>query len=359
MATQLQLPSTNGRKRTVLNLLTDGQLLERFATRGDQAAFSQLVTRHGPVVLSVCRRILHHAQDSEDAFQATFLVLARKASSIAKRDSVASWLYKVAYRIALRARADKTRRQNQERQAIRPGLPSTLIEAASRELNRVIDEEVQRLPEKYRTPILLCYLQGQTNEEAAARLHWPTGTVKIRLLRARELLRKRLVRRGLDLSAGALLVALLQSAVLAVPPALAAATLHAATIGVTSGPIAGLVSATLKGMCLTKLKVALVVLLTVLLGTLADGLAQRAQAATPVVKQVIDKPTLPTPLPELDLPPSPPSFSDRWFVRSDHQEVGQVANLPLQPGRLATYPTNQFLSARAVAASCSAPRPRQ
>jgi hypothetical protein len=169
-------------------------------------------------------------------------------------------------------------------------VPSSLVEAGCRELRRVIDEEVQRLPEKYRAPILLCYLQGQTNEEAARHLRWPTGTVKIRLLRARELLRKRLVRRGLDLTAGVLAVALLQSAAQALPPALAAATVEAAAAGFATPAVSGLVTASLKAMCLTKLKVAFAVLLTVLIGSLADGLAQRAEATAPAIKHVDDKP---------------------------------------------------------------------
>src|SRR5262249_6174340 len=151
----------------------DGQLLQRYVHSQDETAFAALVTRHGPLVLGVCRRVLRHQQDTEDAFQATFVVLARKARSICKQASLASWLFKVAYRIALRARAATAGRRLREQQAVvarlgdRPAAPSPLGEVVLAELRRVLDEEVQRLPEKYRTPILLCYLEGQTNEKAA------------------------------------------------------------------------------------------------------------------------------------------------------------------------------------------------
>src|SRR5437773_1245228 len=147
--------------------LDDGQLLERYVRHGDETAFAALVTRHGPLVLGVCRRVLRHQQDTEDAFQAAFVVLARKARSICKQTSLASWLYKVAYRIALRARAANARRNpsvvawapNQV-VARSPDRATPLGEVVQAELRRVLDEEVQRLPEKYRAPILLCYLEG-------------------------------------------------------------------------------------------------------------------------------------------------------------------------------------------------------
>ena len=164
------LSPTLPRPRTQLALLSDSQLLQRFAGRADQAAFATLVQRHGPLVLGVCRRILQHDQDTEDAFQATFVVLARKAGGISNHQSLASWLYKVAYRIALRARSDKARRHLVENQAPPRAMDTDLGDVVQRELQQILGEEVQRLPEKYRAPILLCYLQGQTNEEAAAEL---------------------------------------------------------------------------------------------------------------------------------------------------------------------------------------------
>ncbi len=298
MPTKL-LPSTGdaARRRTSLHTLqqyTDAQLLERFATRNSETAFAILVERHGPLVQAVCRRILHNSDDAEDAFQAAFLVLARKAHTIQKHQALASWLYKVAYRIALRARTDISRRRDQEREAIQSQLPPTPAEAAQRELGELLDEEVQRLPEKYRAPILLCYLQGQTNEEAARQLSCPTGTVKVRLMRARNLLRKRLSRRGLGLTVTGLSALLFENAaVAAVPANLAGATAGAAAAGSASPSVAGLVATTLKAMCLTKLKVAAALLLTVLVGCTADGLSQRASASAEV-KQLRPADPLPT-----------------------------------------------------------------
>jgi RNA polymerase sigma factor (sigma-70 family) len=298
MATKLLPPTNPTRKRTNLHILQelgDAHLLERFTTRHSEAAFAVLVERHGPLVHGVCRRVLQNAHDTEDAFQAAFLVLARKAHTINKHQSLASWLYKVAYRIALRARADIARRRTQEKEAIQSQPPSP-AEVAQREMGQLVDEEVQRLPEKYRAPVLLCYLQGQTNEQAAQQLSCPTGTVKIRLMRARDLLRKRLSRRGLGLSIAGLSVLFLQSAAsAAVPPPLVQATVGAATTGGLSAGVAGLVKGTLTGMCLTKLKVAAALLLTVLLGSMADGLSQRANATAPAEFKQQSDPYTPTP----------------------------------------------------------------
>jgi RNA polymerase sigma factor (sigma-70 family) len=255
---------------------SDAELLRRFATQQDQAAFAFLVRRHGPLVLGVCRRVLGHPQDAEDAFQATFLILARKAGTIRQRQSLASWLYKVAYRTALRARAGRAQRKAREHLAGEPAVIYTAQSPAD-DLKALLDEEVRRLPEKYRAPILLCYLQGRTNEEAARQLHCPTGTLKIRLLRARELLRRRLTRRGLALSLTLLLAALAEEASAAVPQAL----LHKASgAGSVSLRAQVLAEDVLRGMVRTKVKVAFAALLAVLLLAFADGLTQRAGAAT-------------------------------------------------------------------------------
>src|SRR4051794_39322125 len=173
----------------------DEQLLDRFLNQddgGSEAAFRAIVVRHGPMVLGVCRHILDQVADAEDAFQATFLVLARKAGSIRDRRVLGRWLYEVAYRIAVRAKTNTARRRIHERQgaemsAVAPGPRS---DHAWCELRPVLHEEVNRLPEKYRTAVVLCYLEGRTNEEAAEMLRWPVGTVKGRLSRAREMLRR-------------------------------------------------------------------------------------------------------------------------------------------------------------------------
>jgi RNA polymerase sigma factor (sigma-70 family) len=191
--------------RGTIGDLTDGELLERFIAVRDDAAFEALVERHGPMVLRICLAALTDPHDAQDAFQATFLVLVRQAGSVRKRDSVASWLFGVASRVAARVGTDAARRRRHEWKAAQTA-------AAARSDDDEIDdrpdptllvhEEVARLPDKYREAVVLCYLEGHTYEEAARRLHRPVGTVKVRLSRARGLLRGRLSRRGLGLSAG-------------------------------------------------------------------------------------------------------------------------------------------------------------
>jgi RNA polymerase sigma factor (sigma-70 family) len=184
--------------------LTDAQLLERFVARRDEPAFAALMVRHGPMVLCLCRQMLRDAQEAEDAFQAAFLVLVRNARSIRKRPSLSAWLYGVAYKVAARLRGRAERRRTRER----PGVDLSVLPAAAEpvtpDLRLVLQEEIRRLPDKYRTPVILCYLEGKTNEEAARELDWPTGTVKARLSRAREMLRMRLARRGLGAAAALL-----------------------------------------------------------------------------------------------------------------------------------------------------------
>jgi RNA polymerase sigma factor (sigma-70 family) len=171
---------------------TDRQLLERFVRNCDGDAFATLVKRYGPMVLGACRRVLSNAEEAEDAFQATFLVLVRKARSIAQPELLGNWLYGVAYRIARKARARCARLAQQER-PLAPMSPSDpVLEAAWRELHARLDEELQRLPAKYRAPLVLCYLEGLSNKEAANRLGWPVGSISYRLARGREMLKDRL-----------------------------------------------------------------------------------------------------------------------------------------------------------------------
>jgi RNA polymerase sigma factor (sigma-70 family) len=209
----------------------DNSLLDQFVAARDGAAFAALVVRHGLMVLGVCRRLLEHEQDAEDAFQATFLVLARRAESVRNREAVASWLYGVAVRVARRVRSEKARRRQREQQMARPADAVTNTAHDSGELRAVLDEELDRLPERYRLPLLLCYLEGRTNEEAGRLLGWPVGTVKGRLARARDLLRGRLARRGLAPSAAVLTAVLAESAG-AVPAPLADATVR---VSLTAG----------------------------------------------------------------------------------------------------------------------------
>jgi serpin B len=208
--------------------LTDGQLLERFASARDEAAFAALLDRHGRMVWNVCRRVLVNTTDADDAFQATFLVLVKKASAIAKQDSVGSWLHGVAYRIALDARGREVRRRALERQGATMAPQETSPDPLWNDVRPILDEELRRLPQKYSAPLVLCYLEGKTNDEAAGLLGWSRGTVAGRLSRARELLRGRLARRGLSLSSvilGSLLAENEASAL--VPGALIDTTLEA------------------------------------------------------------------------------------------------------------------------------------
>jgi RNA polymerase sigma factor (sigma-70 family) len=183
--------------------LGDDELLQAYVTRRDVTAFGALMRRHGPLVYNICRGVLRNEHDAEDAFQATFLVLARKASSIRCLASLGGWLHKVAHHVALKARAAAQHPEPPPPEAAREdGDP--VVAAACRELCEALDEEIWRLPDKYRLPLALCSLESLTTGEAARRLRWPVGTVKVRLMQARELLRKRLSRRGFTLSLGGL-----------------------------------------------------------------------------------------------------------------------------------------------------------
>jgi RNA polymerase sigma factor (sigma-70 family) len=236
--------------------LTDAQLLERFLARRDEAAFEVLVWRHGPKVLGVCRSVLRHEQDAEDAFQATFLILVRKGGSIGKRAAVGSWLYRVAYRVALRAKVMADKRAAKQIHVGAEAAAPAMNDSPGFDLRPVLDEEINLLPEKYRAPFILCYLDGKTNEEAARELGCPKGTVLSRLACARERLRARLTRRGLDLSAG-LPVAVLASAAptaVLVDSTLKAALSGAGQAGFVSGPVAALAQGVLQTMLWTKMK---------------------------------------------------------------------------------------------------------
>jgi RNA polymerase sigma factor (sigma-70 family) len=196
--------------------LPDAQLLEQFAA-GRPQAFDALLRRHGPMVLGVCRRVLGNAHDAEDAFQATFLVLARGAASVRKPDALGSWLHGVAYRVAAKARGRQASRRLREAQAEPQPAADPLSEITGRELLAVLDEELQRLPEKHRAPLVLCHLQGHTHESAAAALGCSERTLTRRLEEARDRLRQRLERRGLGLPSVLLLAGLTQGAAAGVP----------------------------------------------------------------------------------------------------------------------------------------------
>src|SRR5207248_1901119 len=190
----------------------DTELLGRWITGSDEAAFELLMRRHAPLVLGVCRRVLDDPRDVEDAFQATFLLLLRKATAIRKSASLGSWLYKVAYRVALRARAERARAGPSTSAGLENVYARPDEDLLWRDLRPVLDEEVRGLPEKYRTPFILCHLQGKTNQEAADVMGCPLGTILSRLSWARERLRNRLTRRGLAVPTAVLVTALSRNA---------------------------------------------------------------------------------------------------------------------------------------------------
>jgi RNA polymerase sigma factor (sigma-70 family) len=255
---------------------TDRQLLDDFAAGHDEPAFAALVSRHGPMVLRVCRRVLGHEQDAEDAFQATFLVLARNAGSIRKRESLASWLHGVAHRTAMKAKRGAARRRKHEggqaAQAPRPASPTW------DDVQAVLDEEVQRLPQCFREAFVLCVLEGKGGAEAAAELACKEGTVKSRVSRARRELRERLARRGIQLAALLAALSVAESAGRAsVPAALAQAALQSGLLGAAGSPAAGtipphvaaLAAGVTRAMFLKKAKIAAFLLLAA--GLIAGG----------------------------------------------------------------------------------------
>jgi RNA polymerase sigma factor (sigma-70 family) len=266
--------------------LLDRELLERFVTGHDEAAFAAIVERHGPLVLSVCRRILRSEHHAEDACQSTFLVLARKAGAIRKREALASWLYGVASRVARKLAADVQRRASHDVRDADVPLPDPTGEITWREGLAVLDEELQRLPKTYRSALVLCYLEGRTQDEAARELGCSAGALCGRLVRARECLRGRLTRRGVGLPA-ALLGTLLVSthATAALPATLALRTVQAAAALLTGQALARVVPAhvatltqgVLTAMLVTRAKmVAALVLTAGLLASAAGALAAAA-----------------------------------------------------------------------------------
>lgn len=259
---------------------TDVQLLGRFIDWHDPDAFKALVERHGPMVLAVCRTVLGgNRADAEDAFQAVFFILARKADSIGNGDALAGWLYRVAHRVALQAKEEADRRRERERRTS----PTTPVlherDPAWRESLAAIREEIDRLPEKYRTPIILCYLEGLTHESAAGQLGWPVGTVRGRLSRAREILRKRLMRRGLALSVTGALAATFAipgTAPAAIPPPLVNRTIETAMGRDPDSdparlPVIILAEGALKAMYRSRMRKAAIILLAAALAMLGLG----------------------------------------------------------------------------------------
>jgi RNA polymerase sigma-70 factor (ECF subfamily) len=275
--------------------LTDAQLMDSFIHCKDETAFQSLVSRHGPMVLAVCRRLIRNYQDAEDAFQATFLVLVRNAERIKPREMVASWLHGVAYNTALKARAIAARRQVREQQV--KELPQ--VEATAKDLDLwldlqpVLDQELARLPEKYRLPIILCHLEGKSIHEATHQLNWPQGTLAGRLARGRDLLAKRLARHGLMVSVGSLAVVLSQNSSSApASDSLVSTTIEAAKQfavekvfpNTISSQVGILMNGGMKPMFATRLKMATALLLAVSLVGVGVGVCIGGSEVQPPVR---------------------------------------------------------------------------
>jgi RNA polymerase sigma factor (sigma-70 family) len=285
-------------RRTVLQQdttgWTDGQLLASFIDHKDEAAFEALVRRHGSMVFGVCRRIVGNHHDAEDAFQATFLVLARKASSVRPRERVANWLHGVALHTAMKAKAMKAKRRGRELQATAMPEPEAAPQDPWRDLQPLVDQELNGLPENYRLPILLCDLEGKTIKQATQQLGWPQGTLAGRLARGRKLLAKRLANRGVVLSVGALAASVsLNASSASAPASLLSSTVKAAAMiaagqatlaGVVPAKVATLTEGVLWTMFLSKLKAVvgtLMVVAVLVWGSIALSLAQPPDSPNP------------------------------------------------------------------------------
>jgi RND family efflux transporter MFP subunit len=312
--------------------VSDAQLLERFASSRDEAAFELLVWRHSALVLGTCRRVLRDDHDAEDALQATFLALARKAGQICKREAVAGWLHKVALRAALTARARRLRRNTRERSidaAAGIAMPVNRTAGEATDLREILDVEVNRLPDRFRAPVVLCYLEGKSVDEAAMQIGCPRGTVASRLARARERLRSRLDGRGFDLSTALAGVTKAPDVPQALIPVLSANT-------VIPTEVVTLTEEVLRAMLFSKLKTASLVLAAVA-GVLLAGsgwvLQSRAtaeageQAASTAQRAGDDKEPAP-------LKPAGPDTPKLKTVTVCHPVATEAVPTSFFPGRL-------------------------
>jgi RNA polymerase sigma factor (sigma-70 family) len=318
------------------NVLTDGELLQRFAVQREEAAFAALMQRHGPMVLGVCQSLLQDPADAEDVFQATFVVLVRKARAIGKPASVASWLHGVAYRLSMRLRSEAARRRAGEGKAVPMTSCSPPDEADWRDLRPLLHEEVARLPDRYRLPFVLCYLEGKTNEEAAELLGWPKGTVQSRLSRGREKLRTRLTRRGLA-PTGAFLAALFSqdAARSVVSAALAEATLKAVMHLSACTSVAGAVAARAiyaEGLQDTpgREKLASAVVIAILLGMTGIGAGAWMSGATQSTQASL---SVAPPAAEPRKPLPPPAGTKQQAVRQPLQVLNNWINTAMTRDR--------------------------
>jgi RNA polymerase sigma factor (sigma-70 family) len=315
---------------------SDRELVERFLTAGDEAAFAALMRRHGPMVYRVCWRVLQHDQDCEDAFQSTFLVLAQKVRTVKNRDSLASWLHGVAQHVALKAQAQAATRRRHERQArkLYAGPPD---EIAWRELRTVLDRELARLPEKLRQPLILCYLEARTQDEAASQLGWSKSTLLRRLEEARTTLARRLARKGFALSVPLAAVLLSDCAVSpALPsqlmPRICGAALAVASGKAAAGPVSAKVASLTQGvldtMFLSKFKTAVMAALLAGLLTGAGILVHQPLASNSLAQE----PRAARPASKADARPGPAASTPVWregaSLRGHTDRVSAVAISP-------------------------------
>ncbi len=337
--------------------LSDGELLERYVNRQDGNALEILIHRHGAMVLAVCRRILGNEADAEDAFQATFLVLVRKAASIRSRGMVSNWLYGVAHNTALKAKAMNRRRRTKEREAGAMLKPQA-DEAVWQEVKALLDQELSALPDRYRTAIVLCDLEGKTIKQAAVYLGWPQGTVATRLRRGRALLAKRLLKHGLTFSIAVLARAVSHGATAVhVPASLLGSTIQATTavsLGLTQTPVVSakvaiLAEGVLTGMLLHKLKITVACCLATCMMVVGASLpTYQAWAAAGTKLNVADAPRVNSerlgepPAPDSSKPRSanvPPKESDAPATSPDELSIRGSGNVITKEVSLANFTT--------------------
>ncbi len=317
----------------------DAELLRRFIAGRDETAFAALVARHGPVVRAACRRVLGDTADADDAFQATFVVLVRRAGAIARPELLGNWLYGTAYRTACRARVDAARRRMKERRAASPAAATPPPTLDWIDVRPILDEEIDRLPERFRTPFVLCHVEGKTNEEAARLLGCPKGTVASRLAAARQRLRGRLARRGVALSAG-LPAAALSDALTraALPPGAAEGIARTASSVAASGPtgvvppgVLSLADGVSRAMLLAELRLAAAIVLVALLATAAGLALYQANGGPPAPPAA---PAAPAPVPRLAVAVPPQAAAQPKIVVAVGAPVnGLCAGLAFRAGR--------------------------
>ncbi len=307
---------------------TDRELIARFHQQRDESAFAALVDKHGPMVLGVCRRKLKDSHAADDAFQATFLILAKKAGQVTWQESLGGWLYQVAVHVCRKAVARLSRRESVPLAAgMEPAAPSP----SPSELSGVLDEELRGLPQSYRDPIILCHLQGMTVEEAAQALAVSEGQLRGRLFRGREKLRERLTKRGVALSVSALVVSLTAGTARAVPTALRTAAVASATTGPVSTSVLSLTHEVLSAMSRTKfhLLVASVALVAGLFVT--GGVVKTAAADQP--EKSANTPA-PSPLPELQNTPAPKDDDEKKPEEKLDRREGKLKSIDATGNKL-------------------------